>query len=61
MLPSTLEYLHHILDETEYLMGRAKGLTKDEFRLKDALKLRHPQKFNAEQIGQIIRNRDNTW
>jgi uncharacterized protein with HEPN domain len=28
---SVLEYLHHILDETEYLMGKAQNLTRDQF------------------------------
>ncbi len=28
---SVLEYLRHILDETEYLMGKAQGLTRDQF------------------------------
>ncbi|MEW6573660.1 MAG: DUF86 domain-containing protein [Bacillota bacterium] len=32
---SALEYLRHILDETEYLMGRAQGLSQDQF-MRDA-------------------------
>lgn len=32
---SVLEYLRHILDEAEYLMNQAQGLTKDEF-MRDA-------------------------
>ena len=28
---STFEHLHHMLDETDYLIRHAKGLTKDEF------------------------------
>lgn len=32
---STLEFLRHILDETEYLMDRSQGLTVDQF-MRDA-------------------------
>jgi uncharacterized protein with HEPN domain len=35
MLPSALEYLQHILDETEYLMGQTQGLTQEQF-MRDA-------------------------
>jgi uncharacterized protein with HEPN domain len=38
MLPSTLEYLRHILDETQYLTDRARGLSKDEFMRDETLK-----------------------
>ena len=31
MSPSALEYLQHILDEAEYLMRKAQGLTRDQF------------------------------
>lgn len=31
MSRSPLEYLRHMLDETEYLMDRAQGLTEDQF------------------------------
>ena len=31
MSRSVIEYLRHILDETEYLMNRAQGLTYEEF------------------------------
>ncbi len=31
MSRSAIEYLRHILDETEYLMNRAQGLTYEEF------------------------------
>jgi uncharacterized protein with HEPN domain len=31
MSPSTFEHLHHILEETDYLMRRAEGLKQDEF------------------------------
>jgi hypothetical protein len=30
MSRSTLAFLQHILDETQYLLGRARGLAKDE-------------------------------
>ena len=29
---SVLEYLRHILDESNYILDRAQGLTKDEFK-----------------------------
>jgi len=32
---SAIEYLRHILDETEFLMDRAQGLTRDQF-MRDA-------------------------
>jgi uncharacterized protein with HEPN domain len=35
---SSLEYLRHILDETAYLVDRAKGLSKDEFMQDETLK-----------------------
>lgn len=35
MSPSALEYLRHILDETEYLMDQTQGLTRDQF-MRDA-------------------------
>ena len=35
---SSLEYLRHILDETAYLAGRAKGLSKDEFMQDETLR-----------------------
>jgi len=38
MSSSAIEYLHHILDETQYLMDRAKGLTQDEFMRDETLK-----------------------
>jgi hypothetical protein len=30
MSPSTLEYLHHILDETQYLVNETKGLEQSQ-------------------------------
>jgi uncharacterized protein with HEPN domain len=35
---SVVEHLHHILDETTYLQGRVKGLTKDEFKKDETLR-----------------------
>jgi len=31
MSPSTIEYLHHILEELTYLLGQTQGLQKDTF------------------------------
>jgi len=38
MSVSSLEYLRHILDETAYLTGRAKRLSKDEFMQDETLR-----------------------
>ena len=35
MQPSPLEYLRHMLDETQYLMDQKKGMNKEQF-LQDA-------------------------
>ena len=35
---SPLEYLRHILDETEYLITNSQGLSKDRFMLSETLK-----------------------
>lgn len=35
---SPLEYLRHILDEAEYLMGQTQGLSQDEFLSDETLK-----------------------
>jgi uncharacterized protein with HEPN domain len=35
---SPLEYLRHILDETEYLMSESQGLSKDRFMRSETLK-----------------------
>ncbi len=53
MLPSTLEYLRHILDETQYLIGRAKGLAKDEFVRDETLKRAFVR--SLEIIGEIAK------
>ncbi|MFN8489191.1 MAG: DUF86 domain-containing protein [Caldilineaceae bacterium] len=38
MSPSTIEYLHHILDELIYLLGQTQGLQKDKFMDNPTLK-----------------------
>ncbi|MBM4294392.1 MAG: DUF86 domain-containing protein [Deltaproteobacteria bacterium] len=35
---SPLEYLRHILDETEYLISESQGLSKDQFMRSETLK-----------------------
>lgn len=35
---SQLEYLRHILDETEYLISDSQGLSKDRFMSSETLK-----------------------
>jgi uncharacterized protein with HEPN domain len=37
MSTSTSAYLHHILNESQYLTGQTQGLTKDEFLRDDTL------------------------
>lgn len=38
MLVSPLEYLRHILDEAQYLMSEAEGLSKEQFLLDETVK-----------------------
>ena len=38
MSASRLEYLHHIIDETKYLMEKAGGLSREQFISDDTLK-----------------------
>ncbi len=38
MSRSTLDYLYHILDEAEYLMGQAQGLSRGRFLQDETLK-----------------------
>ena len=38
MSRSALEYLWHILDETEYLLGQSSGLTREAFLQDETLK-----------------------
>jgi uncharacterized protein with HEPN domain len=51
---SSLEYLQHILDETAYLIGRAKGLNKNEFIQDETLKRAFVR--SLEIIGEATKN-----
>jgi uncharacterized protein with HEPN domain len=51
---SSLEYLHHILDEMTYLTGRAKGLSKDRFMQDETLKRAFVR--SLEVIGEATKN-----
>jgi uncharacterized protein with HEPN domain len=51
---SSLEYLQHILDETAYLIDRAKGLNKDEFMQDETLKRAFVR--SLEIIGEATKN-----
>ena len=53
MSRSAIDYLRHILDETEYLENRAKGLTKDEFLLDETLKRAFVR--SLEIIGEAVK------
>jgi len=53
MLPSVLEYLRHILDETEYLMTKTRDLAQDEF-MHDAT-LRRAFVRSIEIIGEATK------
>lgn len=53
MCPSALEYLHHILDETQYLMERAKGLNKAEFVCDETLRRAFVR--SLEIIGEAVK------
>jgi uncharacterized protein with HEPN domain len=50
---STLEYLRHILDETDYIMARAKGLSEDQFLSDETLKRAFVR--SIEVIGEAAR------
>jgi uncharacterized protein with HEPN domain len=50
---SPLEYLRHVLDETEYLIDRKKGLSKNEF-LQDPTKKRAFVR-SIEVIGEAVK------
>lgn len=54
MFPSSLEYLQHILDETAYLVDRAKGLNRDEFIQDETLKRAFVR--SLEIIGEAAKN-----
>jgi uncharacterized protein with HEPN domain len=53
MSPSPLEYLRHILDETEYLMKRSAGLSKKEFLQDETLKRAFVR--SIEIIGEAVK------
>jgi len=53
MSPSPLDYLRHVLDETEYLMSRSKGLTKEEFVRDETLKRAFVR--SLEIIGEAVK------
>lgn len=53
MSRSVLAYLQHILDEGEYLMNRARGLTKPEFLRDETLKRAFVR--SLEIIGEAAR------
>jgi len=53
MSRSALDYLRHILDETEYLVNTTKGLTKDEFLLDETLKRAFVR--SLEIIGEAVK------
>jgi len=50
----SLEYLHHILDETAYLVSRSKRLNKDEFMHDETLKKAFVR--SLEVIGEATKN-----
>lgn len=54
MFPSPNEYLHHILDETEYLMAQRQGLIEGRF-LADATRRRAFSR-SLEIIGEATKN-----
>jgi len=53
MSPLAIEYLRHILAETEYLLDRAKGLTKEEFIRDETLKRAFVR--SIEIIGEAVK------
>jgi uncharacterized protein with HEPN domain len=50
----SLEYLHHILDETAYLVSRSKAISKDEFMQDETLKRAFVR--SLEIIGEATKN-----
>lgn len=54
MSSSSLEYLRHILDETAYLIDRARGLSQDEFMQDETLKRAFVR--SLEIIGEATKN-----
>jgi uncharacterized protein with HEPN domain len=53
MSPSTLEYLHHILDETQYLVNQTKGLSKANFMRDETLQRAFVR--SLEIIGEAVK------
>jgi uncharacterized protein with HEPN domain len=53
MSPSTIEYLQHILNETEYLIQSSTGLTNQEFLKNETLKRAYVRSF--EVIGEAVK------
>ena len=49
-----IDYLHHILDEIEFLMKESKGITKNEFLKDEKLKRAFSRSF--EIIGEASKN-----
>ena len=54
MPPLALEYLEHILDESDYLINRTQGLRKDEFMQDDTLQRAFVR--SLEIIGEATKN-----
>jgi uncharacterized protein with HEPN domain len=50
----SLEYLHHIWDETAYLVGRSEGISKGEFMQDETLKRAFVR--SLEIIGEATKN-----
>jgi uncharacterized protein with HEPN domain len=54
MSTSPVEYLQHIVDETEYLVRRAEGVTKDDFLQDETLKRAFVR--SLEIIGEAVKH-----
>lgn len=54
MLRSPLEYLRHILDETDYLVKQTERLNRDEFIQNDTLRRAFVR--SIEIIGEAVKN-----
>jgi uncharacterized protein with HEPN domain len=62
MSRSTIEYLHHILDETHYLQRHTQGLGKEQFLTDDTLKRAFVRSLEiigeaAKQVPMDFRNK----
>lgn len=57
MSPSSIEYLRHILDETNYLMRASDGLSKNEFMHDETLQRAFVR--SIEVIGEATKNVSN--